>query len=197
MPVDPTQLAAVLRNTPEYKVLMDGGTGQDLADLLVLLNTKNRPKVDNTIRNVEYFLEQYGVTQTTTMLNGFETYGNTNVLGQAMFTRLINAGLNFNEQRVQDHIERMRVAVAWGTAGVSNNIANTLKALGRWNQSHAEDLFGIGTTLVAQDILDANAVYQVDILAIQVTERYNEVRLAIEQGMVTTWEEARTMLGGE
>lgn len=199
MPSDPSVLAPVLRNNPTYKAYMDGGTGQDLTDLLAALNLQDRPHFDNTLRNVEYFYANYTPTLTRRLLDGFIKQMEVDSLVNVYFQRLITEGLNFNGTKVRELINTMADADAWdnGVTDLSEQARTTLLALGRWNLSHAEELFGKGTVLVAQDILDAKVIYDKDGLSIQMAARVEEVAAGIADGTLTDWAAVRAALGAE
>ena len=164
----------------------------DRPAIVTAINLKDRERTDHTLRNPEFFYTTYGEVNTRTMLDGWQAVAETDSIVDVFYTRLKNVGLDFAAAQVRAVVDQLISAAAWGAG--STTIGNTLKSLGIYFQSIADQEFQEDVTLANVDA--AFVLYDQRELANQVTTRYNEVREAIDVGTVTTWEEARTMLGG-
>lgn len=205
MPVTAAQLGALLRNDPTYKPLADDGSPTAVADILAAINLQDRQRTDHELRTSRYLIKRFGTSLSRIMLAGFKAAGDADPLMAQMWIVLAN-GLDFADADVQANIDILAGLGVWqaaadAIAGPGNfpnadtEIATQLKEIGIWYESHAEQIYG--EQITAELLDEAMTIYARDSLAIQVTVRYNEVRQQIEAETITTWEEARTALGGE
>lgn len=191
MSVNHQKLTNFLFTVPELTILAEAN---DVQSILAYLNDKNRQRTNEKIWKSKDLLDKFDVQLGAGMLYGLEQAAKQDTPMGAILrstaATLNSDGLNFSNSKVQFQIDELVKAGVW-----TKDVGNTLKSLGIYYESLADQEFGGDIT--EQDVIDAMVLYDRRKLQIRVTERYNAVVQVVEAGDVKDWDAARVAMGAE
>lgn len=161
----------------------------DISEVVDLLNTKNIA-TQTGVYTYKGIVLKYGEDFTRNVIGKLKAASAADPLLDASYLSLCTNGLDFSNSVVQGTIDALVTAeVFTSEEGVS------LKALGNNPISRIEELFGIGTTLTEDDVTATLSEMNKRKLIAKITNRYNSLRGRIDNGEVTTLEQAIEAFG--
>ena len=179
-------LANILDTDPALRDLADAG---DVEGIVEAVNVADRERTNHELQTTLAIVVRHGAEFAATALGVLKAASAVNPLLDGIYIKLCSTGIDFADPLTQGMIDVV-------FTGDFAAMAAPLKQMGVWQESLADQLFP-QTDIDAAFVELTLVLYERRKLERLASARYSDVIAMIGAGEITTWEAARTALGGE